>query len=190
MNTVSFVMVIMNFILIAALPLIIFRRDGSLNAKWCITALPFFVVVVVSILGFVALLTPLQTHSTLLFEFTQICAALFSIASIGLIASTIHAHEFKPALWHQVNDQPRELVTWGPYKSIRHPFYSAFLLAFCASLLLFPHYLILGCLVYGIIVLTVTAKCEETHLTQVFGSSYQCYMSTTGRFFPQFYCRS
>lgn len=184
MNTVSFVMVMINFILIATLPLIIFRRDGSFNVRWCITTLPFLVVVVVLILGFVARLIPLQTHSILLFEFAQISAALVSIASIGLIASTIHAHEFKPALWHQTNDQPEQLVTWGPYKSIRHPFYSAFLLAFCASLMLFPHYLVLACLVYGILVLTATAKREETRLTQEFGDRYQCYMSTTGRFIP------
>ncbi|WOH39055.1 isoprenylcysteine carboxylmethyltransferase family protein [Thalassotalea fonticola] len=184
MNTVSFVMVMSNFIVIAVLPLIIFRRDGSFNLKWCITALPFLVVVVVLIMGYVEQLISLQMYSALLFELAQISAAIFSIASIGLIACTIHAHEFKPALWHQVNDQPQELVTWGPYKSIRHPFYSAFLLAFCASVMLFPHYLLFGCLAYGIIVLTVTAKREETRLTQVFGGSYQCYMSTTGRFIP------
>ncbi|WNC67506.1 isoprenylcysteine carboxylmethyltransferase family protein [Thalassotalea nanhaiensis] len=184
MDTVSFTLVMSNFALIASLPLIIFRRDGSFNLKWCCTALPFLVVVVVLILGFVGMLTSLKYPSQLWFELAQICAALFSIASIGLIASTIHAHEFKPALWHQVNDQPQELVTWGPYKRIRHPFYSAFFLAFCASLLLFPHYLILGCCVYSCIVLTLTAKREETRLTQVFGSKYQGYMSTTGRFIP------
>ncbi|WNC73453.1 isoprenylcysteine carboxylmethyltransferase family protein [Thalassotalea psychrophila] len=185
MSNVSFVMVMINFILIASLPFIIFRRDGSFNLRWCITALPFLVAVLVLIFGFVEVLTSLSVSSLKLFELTQISAAILSIASIGLIASTIHVHKFKPALWHQVNDQPQELVTWGPYKNIRHPFYSAFILAFCASLCLFPHYLLLGCFVYSSLVLTFTAKREETRLTQVFGRQYQCYMSTTGRFIPK-----
>ena len=62
-----------------------------------------------------------------------------SVASIALIAFTLGTHRHRLALWHQTNDAPEHLVTYGAIRRLRHPFYTAFLLALLAALLACPH---------------------------------------------------
>jgi len=103
-----------------------------------------------------------------------------------LIAMTVATHRVPLALWHQDNDAPVHLVTWGPYAYVRHPFYSAFLLAFLAATLAFPHAATLVTLLFGWTMLTATAIREERRLCHSeFGKEYAEYMASAGRFFPR-----
>ena len=91
------------------------------------------------------------------------------------------------ALWHQDNDAPVHIVTWGAYKFIRHPFYSSFLWIQLASCLALPNGLLFFGLVLCLFVLTRTAIREENRLSaSAFGAEYKAYRLTTGRFFLKF----
>ncbi len=77
------------------------------------------------------------------------------------------------------------LVTYGPYRWVRHPMYSfSFLLLIGFSLL--PANWFIG--VTGILALTlivVRTPIEETKLLEEFGNEYREYMKCTGRFLPR-----
>jgi protein-S-isoprenylcysteine O-methyltransferase Ste14 len=170
-----------NFIAIGLLPLFFFRRDGEYNLRWLLTGAPFFVVPVALLLGRLDVLSPLFVYRT------QLIAVPLAVVSISLIAMTVGCHRIPLALWHQENDAPKELVTWGPYAVIRHPFYTSFILAFLGAVVAFPHPLTLICLVYAIVSLTLTAIREERRLlSSAFDAEYLSYMSGSGRFFPRF----
>ncbi|MEE8306434.1 MAG: isoprenylcysteine carboxylmethyltransferase family protein, partial [Gammaproteobacteria bacterium] len=89
------------------------------------------------------------------------------------------------ALWHQNNDSPQHVVTEGAYRLARHPFYSAFLLAFFATGLLFPHVLTLALFGYAVLILNHTAKHEEQRfVASDLGEEYAEFMKRTNRFWP------
>jgi protein-S-isoprenylcysteine O-methyltransferase Ste14 len=180
------VLLLCNFVAIGLLPILFFRNDGSYNARWLTTSAPFFVVPVLLILGAVDVLHLPSFVDSQPLELMQIVAVALSVASIGLLALTVGSHRVPLALWHQDNDAPVHLVTWGPYARIRHPFYTSFLLALTAALLTFPHILTAASLAYGLLVLTITARREEQRLaSSEFGAEYRDYISVSGRFLPR-----
>lgn len=77
------------------------------------------------------------------------------------------------------------LVTTGPYRFVRHPFYVAAALLIVSVSLLTAHWTIAlsGALV--LLLLAVRTPKEEQMLLQRFGSEYADYMERTGRFFPR-----
>ena len=175
-----------NFVAIGLLPVLFFRNDGNYNLRWLTTSAPLFVVPVLLILGVVKVLHLPSFIDIQPLELMQIVAVAFSITSIALLAMTVGSHRVPLALWHQDNDAPVHLVTWGPYARIRHPFYTSFLLALTAAVLAFPHLLTAACLTYGLLVLTVTARREEQRLAgSEFGAEYRDYIAVTGRFLPR-----
>ena len=175
-----------NFIAIGLLPVLFFRCDGTYNLRWMATGTPFFVAPLVLVLGFADVIElPTQSYGTELLVM-QVISVVLCVSSIALIAMTVGTHRVPLALWHQDNDAPAQIVTWGPYKYVRHPFYTSFLLAFIATVLAFPHPLTLACLLYSFIALSVTAIREERRLAKSeFGDEYRQYMSASGRFFPR-----
>lgn len=173
-----------NFAAIGLLPLLFFK-DGQYNLRWFATGWPFFAIPVALLLGAFGLLEPVAAIPAGLQLTSQVMAVVLSTASIALIAMTVGAHRVPLALWHQDDDAPVEIVTWGPYAQVRHPFYTSFIVAFIAALLAFPNLVVFGCLAWGTAALAVTARREEERLSgSGFGGEYQEYMATTGRFFP------
>ena len=76
------------------------------------------------------------------------------------------------------------LITTGPYRWVRHPYYVATLLFVVASTLITANGFI-GAV--GVIVFTLLAARtprEEQKLVDRFGDDYRAYMSRTGRFLP------
>jgi protein-S-isoprenylcysteine O-methyltransferase Ste14 len=186
MGNVLLVLLLGNFALIGSLPVICFRRDGRLNARWFLTGAPFFVAPLLLVLGRVSWLHPLLAGRATLQLALSGAAAVLAAASIVLIVATMEAHRVRPALWHQDDDAPAELVTRGPYARIRHPFYSSFLLTFVAACLALPHAATLACLLYAAAALTVTARREERGLSDsAFGDDYRRYLGESGRFLPR-----
>lgn len=77
------------------------------------------------------------------------------------------------------------LVTSGPYRYVRHPFYLAFLLGLTGSSLAMANWFILlvGFIPFGFIV--ARTRIEEAKLAERFGDEYRDYMQRVGRFFPR-----
>ncbi|MFM8175130.1 MAG: methyltransferase family protein, partial [Pirellulaceae bacterium] len=86
------------------------------------------------------------------------------------------------------SDRPRSdslLVTNGPYRWVRHPYYSAtFLLLVGISLLANQWPIAIGAIILSIL-LGLRAGREEVHLAERFGNTYLDYQSRTGMFFPK-----
>jgi protein-S-isoprenylcysteine O-methyltransferase Ste14 len=79
-----------------------------------------------------------------------------------------------------------QLVTWGPYRWIRHPLYAGALLAFFSLGLVASNALILGWVLIGAIIFrTVVIPREEAELVAKFGADYTSYQGTTGTLFPR-----
>ena len=77
------------------------------------------------------------------------------------------------------------LVTRGPYRWVRHPFYVTTAMVMASATLLSANWLIGAgsVLVLSLLVLRTTA--EEQQLIERFGQQYNEYAATTGRFFPR-----
>jgi len=79
----------------------------------------------------------------------------------------------------------QELVTWGPYRYIRHPMYTAFFLLTIGMGLLSANGLI-GAGVLGVCILILfRVHTEEEMMARAFGERYRQYAATTGRFLPR-----
>ncbi|MBC7187020.1 MAG: isoprenylcysteine carboxylmethyltransferase family protein [Calditrichaeota bacterium] len=77
------------------------------------------------------------------------------------------------------------LVQTGPYRWVRHPMYSSYLLLFIAAFLISEN-LGIGLLGTAIILslMTLRLRKEEALLIERFGENYRRYMQTTRKFFP------
>lgn len=93
------------------------------------------------------------------------------------------------ALGHNLTDtvvarRAATLVTDGPYRWIRHPFYVAFGLIVLANSLVASNWFLLltGMACFGLMV--IRSGQEERNLVERFGTKYVEYSQVTGRFFP------
>ena len=77
------------------------------------------------------------------------------------------------------------LVTTGPYRWVRHPFYDAAGLAILASSLAAANWFIFTTGSLAFILMIVRTRKEEKHLLARFGDSYRAYVEQTGRFLPR-----
>ena len=184
MSTVYLTLAALNLGFIGLLPRIFFDSQGRKNVMWWVTAAPFFAAGAVLVLCFTGLWQPWYLPAGAALHETV--AVPFACASIALIAFTIGTHRVPLALWHQDDDAPRAIVTYGAYRYIRHPFYTAFLLALVGTVAACPHPGTLACLVYAVAMLDHTARNEERKLSRSeFGSEYRSYLARTGRFVPR-----
>ena len=85
-----------------------------------------------------------------------------------------------------VTRREHTLVTHGPYRFVRHPFYVTTGLALVANSLTTANWFIAltGAGALALMVLRTTT--EEAKLVERFGDDYRRYMARTGRFFPRF----
>lgn len=81
--------------------------------------------------------------------------------------------------------EQQKLVTWGPYRYVRHPSYLGYFLMFFGLFLMWPGFFALFPLlaILGYYRLTFS---EERLLLQRFGQEYAEYQRRTGRFAPKF----
>ena len=83
-----------------------------------------------------------------------------------------------------VTRREHTLVTHGPYRWVRHPFYDVMLIWVVSMTLLTANWLLalLGFSAFAMMV--VRTRIEEKKLIERFGDEYRTYMERTGRFFP------
>lgn len=110
--------------------------------------------------------------------------AVFSCLSVALLMWTL------PALGRNLTDtvvtrQEHTLVTRGPYRWIRHPFYVSMALVTFGSALIAANWFIFltGVVVFAL--LAIRSRVEEEQLAARFGDPYLEYRKHTGRFLPK-----
>jgi protein-S-isoprenylcysteine O-methyltransferase Ste14 len=85
-----------------------------------------------------------------------------------------------------VTRREHTLITHGPYRWVRHPFYdSGALLSFGASVVAANWFLFATSSVF-VCLIVIRTRVEERNLLARFGDSYQAYIDRTGRFLPRF----
>ncbi len=109
---------------------------------------------------------------------------VLGVATAGLFIWTFHS------LGRNLTDtvvtrREATLVTRGPYRIVRHPFYVAFFAAVTANALVTANWYlaVTGLTAFATIVLRTST--EEAKLLERFGRDYREYMQRTGRFFPR-----
>jgi len=106
------------------------------------------------------------------------------IAGSGLLLWTFHT------LGANLTDtvvtrKTHTLVTRGPYRWVRHPFYDSGALCILANSLAAANWFILLTGALALLLLVVRTDKEEENLLNRFGNDYRAYMERTGRFFPK-----
>jgi protein-S-isoprenylcysteine O-methyltransferase Ste14 len=84
-----------------------------------------------------------------------------------------------------VTRRAHTLVTAGPYRWVRHPFYDAMALLILAIALIAANWFVLvtGSVVF--VLLALRSRTEEEKLLTRFGEPYRAYRESTGRFVPK-----
>ena len=84
-----------------------------------------------------------------------------------------------------VTRREHTLVTKGPYRWVRHPFYDAVALSVVANALIAANWFLLGGGLVALALIVLRTGREENRLIARFGDSYRSYMARTGRFLPK-----
>ena len=107
----------------------------------------------------------------------------FGILAAGLFIWTLR--NLGPNLTDTVVTRKKHtLVTRGPYRWVRHPFYDAAALAVVANSLTAANWFLFLTGGLACALMIVRTRTEEAHLLARFGDSYRAYMERTGRFLP------
>ena len=77
------------------------------------------------------------------------------------------------------------LVTTGPYRWVRHPFYVASLLFLGAASLVSANWGLAVAGGLGCVLLLIRTRTEEAKLIERFGDEYLAYVQRTGKFLPR-----
>jgi protein-S-isoprenylcysteine O-methyltransferase Ste14 len=105
-------------------------------------------------------------------------------AASGLVIWTFHT------LGHNLTDtvvtrRDATLITDGPYRWVRHPFYLAFAIAVIANTLVTANAFLAITGTAAFFVIVCRTSIEEKKLVDRFGADYMDYMRRTGRFLPR-----
>ena len=84
-----------------------------------------------------------------------------------------------------VTRRAHTLVTRGPYRWIRHPFYLAALLVTVGNSLAAANWFLFAAGCVAFILMAGRSRIEERKLLERFGDSYRAYRERTGRFLPK-----
>jgi protein-S-isoprenylcysteine O-methyltransferase Ste14 len=77
------------------------------------------------------------------------------------------------------------LVTTGPYRWVRHPFYLSFAVCTLANTLVTANWFVFASAGVVLVLLMIRTAKEEENLIARFGDDYRSYMKKTGRFLPR-----
>jgi len=85
-----------------------------------------------------------------------------------------------------VTRREHTLVTTGPYRWVRHPFYDAVGLTVLANALSAANWFLLASGAILFVLFVVRSRTEERNLLARFGEPYRAYVERTGRFLPRY----
>lgn len=113
-------------------------------------------------------------------------AILIQLSSLALFWYSYRSVRTSKFSFAFTKDNPELLVTHGPYKYIRHPFYSAYILSYLSLFFLVPD-VVVGALVLAFTFLYIrAAKLEEAKFAgSRLAEPYANYKKTTGLLMPR-----
>ena len=77
------------------------------------------------------------------------------------------------------------LVTRGPYRWVRHPFYDCMALFVVSISLMMANWFVIASGILMFALLAIRSQTEEQNLLERFGEPYRAYRAATGRFLPK-----
>jgi protein-S-isoprenylcysteine O-methyltransferase Ste14 len=83
-----------------------------------------------------------------------------------------------------VTRRSHTLVTRGPYRWVRHPFYVCMALFMLSMAMTMANWFVLAVGVTCFAILAARSRTEEAKLLERFGEPYRAYRASTGRFIP------
>ncbi len=112
------------------------------------------------------------------------CGVGFGVAAAGLLVWVFRA------LGQNITDtvvtrKNHSLVTTGPYRWVRHPFYLAFALAITADSLVTANWFLAVTGALAFLLIMIRTVREEENLVKRFGDDYRRYQQTTGALVPR-----
>ena len=114
--------------------------------------------------------------------YTQVLGLVLTSVGYFVFVWSVIARGRYAVSWEMPEDQ--RLVTWGPYRYVRHPSYLGYFLMFLGLFLLWPSLFALFPLL-AIPGYYQAAFEEEKLLARRFGDEYVKYQKKTGRFLPR-----
>jgi protein-S-isoprenylcysteine O-methyltransferase Ste14 len=185
-NAAILLLCLINFGFIALLPRKFFKQNAQLSLHFWLTAAPLFVSPIFLLLAYLRIMVPFTRDS-----FWGHCLPLVGVGvstlSILLLGMAIGAHRRPLHMFYDKKDNATtHLVTDGPYRWIRHPIYSSYLLCLMAAAFACPQIGTIASFLYGLLMLNHTACKEEARMCQSadLGAEYSQYIKRTGRFIP------
>lgn len=113
-----------------------------------------------------------------------IAAVLYS-GSLALFWWAIRANRSQSLTAAFLDDLPVHLVNRGPYRVIRHPFYTSYLLAWAAGVLAVERWWLAPTFIVMLAIYWNASKVEENKFARSsLGAAYAAYRARTGRFLP------
>jgi protein-S-isoprenylcysteine O-methyltransferase Ste14 len=111
--------------------------------------------------------------------------AVYALAN-GLFWWALAAHGKAHPAFAFIRVAPASLTTAGPYRLVRHPIYSAYLLAWCAAAIISAQAWLLVAVVWmGLFYVSAACQEERTFRTGCMAESYHAYRRRTGMFLPK-----
>ncbi|MCB1648746.1 MAG: isoprenylcysteine carboxylmethyltransferase family protein [Pseudomonadales bacterium] len=132
-----------------------------------------------------------QIITTLVFMFTQSGKSLpLLVAGIFLYSASLlffwWAIFTAKKLDFAFSNQVGNIVTTGPFRIVRHPFYTSYILSWFSSALLFNSLILWITLLYLIAFYFLSARKEEgVILKSVYSDEYKKYIQNVGMFLPR-----
>ena len=109
----------------------------------------------------------------------------FYLASLLLFWACIRANRRRPLSLAFSADLPEHLTTYGPYRYVRHPFYTSYSLAWIAGVVASEQWwLAVSVLVMGVIYRRAAEVEERKFLASPLAAEYERYRRSTGMFLP------
>ncbi len=188
MNPALNILALSGFVAMFILPKVFFRSDGTMNLRWWLTAAPFCLSFHGVWLAWAGITPRLRGVDGSVALALDVAGMLVVVGAIAVMAATMATNRVPLALWHQDGgqNQPRQIVTYGPYRWVRHPFYVSFIMLSVGAALIGRDALTLAAVPLGLLSLDWTVRNEEQKLlASELGDEYGAYQARTGRFMPR-----
>lgn len=158
------------------------RQEGRLVL---FTLRPIGAAMMIGLIAFIISPTSMAWSSVPLPLWTRWTGAAIG-AIAGVLLTWTMSHLGENLTDTVVTRKKHTLITTGPYRWVRHPFYTSASLAIVANSLATANWFVFttGCLAFTLLV--IRCRTEEENLIARFGDEYRAYARRTGQFVPRF----